>query len=184
MLKTKPSKRTAKAPVIPLASAAVSKLKSNASKDLAQRWGAEAIRAGWVALPSIILEKQHALSLEPIDINIILQIAKHWFDAGKLPHPSKGSIAKSMNVSPRTVQKHVAKLEGLGFIKRIARYGARGSQSSQFDFAGLALAIEPFAKEALKQREEKRKLKLEQLRRRKPQVTTPDDDADSDVDAA
>ncbi len=39
--------------------------------------------AGWTAIPSIILDKQHALGLDPIDVNILLQLAKHWWFNGK-----------------------------------------------------------------------------------------------------
>jgi predicted transcriptional regulator len=142
-------------------------------KDLPAKWGAEAIQAGWVALPSIVLERQDALGLDPIDVNVILHIAKHWFDPGNLPHPSKGSIAKAMNLSPRTVQKHISRLHELGFLKRIERRGpkgTRGSQTSKFDFSGLAAKIKPYAIEALEQREEARMRKLERLRRKRPLV--------------
>ncbi len=44
-------------------------------------------------LPSIILEKQHALGLDAIDVNILLQLARHWWYRDNPPHPSKASIA-------------------------------------------------------------------------------------------
>lgn len=149
-------------------------------KDLPAKWGTEAIQAGWVALPSIMLERQAALGLDPIDVNIILHIAKHWFDPGNLPHPSKGSIAKAMNLTPRTVQKHISRLHDLGFLKRIERRGpkgTRGSQTSKFDFSGLAAQIKPYAIEALQQRAEVRMRNLERLRRKKPQVAVEEDEA-------
>ena len=128
------------------------------------------IMAGWVALPAVILEKQDALGLEPMDLNIILQIAKHWWDATNLPHPSKATIARALQCDPRTVQRRIAALEAAGFIRRIERRGprgSRGSQTSQYDLSGLVKAATPYAIEALKQREEVRQKQLARLRRKK-----------------
>jgi DNA-binding transcriptional regulator YhcF (GntR family) len=126
-----------------------------------------------VALPSIILERQDALGLDALDINIILHIAKHWFEAGNLPHPSKGSIAKAMQVTPRTVQKRIARLHDEGFLRRIERRGpkgSKGSQTSEFEFNGLVEKATPYAVEAVQQREKFRQLKLERLRRKRARV--------------
>lgn len=84
------------------------------SQQLRAKWGQDLISAGWVAFPSTILERQDALGLDAIDINIILQITKHWFEPGALPHPSKANIARAMGIAPRTVQKRLAKLEAVG----------------------------------------------------------------------
>jgi type VI protein secretion system component Hcp len=88
---------------------------------------------------------------------------------------SKGSIAEAMRVTPRTVQKRIAALHELGFLRRIERRGpkgSKGSQTSQFDFAGLIEEATPLAVEALRQREEVRKMKLDRLRRKKPRMET------------
>jgi len=142
-------------------------------KQLQAKWGRDLLAAGWVALPSIILERQDALGLDAIDINIILHIAKHWFEAGNLPHPSKGSIAKAMQVTPRAVQKRIARLENEGFLRRIERRGpkgSKGSQTSEFEFTGLIEKATPHAIEAVQQREKFRQLRLERLRRKKARV--------------
>lgn len=139
-------------------------------KVLQAKWGAELIAAGWVALPSIILERQEALGLDSMDINIILHIAKHWFEPGNLPHPSKGSIAKAMQVTPRAVQKRLAALENLGFLKRIERRGekgTKGSQTSEFDLGGLIKEARVHAVAAMTEREKIRQMKLERLRRKR-----------------
>jgi Mn-dependent DtxR family transcriptional regulator len=57
-----------------------------------------------------------------------------------LPHPSKSSIAKAMQMTPRAVQKRIARLEDEGFLRRIERRGPRGSkgsQTSEFDLSAL-----------------------------------------------
>lgn len=145
------------------------------AKQLQRKWGPELLGAGWVALPSIILERQDALGLDALDINIILHIAKHWFEAANLPHPSKGSIARAMSVTPRTVQKRISILHELGFLRRIERRGpkgTKGSQTSQFDFTGLIEKATPLAIEAVREREEIRQMRMARLSRRKPRVET------------
>lgn len=142
------------------------------------KWGRDLIRAGWVALPSIILERQEALGLDALDINIILHIAKHWFAPGKLPHPSKGSIAKAMGVSPRTVQKRISRLHDEGFLRRIERRGpkgSKGSQTSEFDFSGLIAKATPHAVAALNEREKIRRMRLERLTRKRVPAGLPGD---------
>lgn len=143
---------------------------------LQAKWGTELIAAGWVALPSIILERQEALGLDAMDINIILHIAKHWFEPSNLPHPSKGSIAKAMQVTPRAVQKRIAALENLGFLKRIERRGekgTKGSQTSEFDLGGLIKEAQVHAVAATTEREKIRKMKLERLGRKRVVVEEP-----------
>lgn len=36
------------------------------------------MKAGWTALPNVIFERQRALGLDAIDVNIILHIASYW----------------------------------------------------------------------------------------------------------
>ncbi|MBX3260378.1 MAG: helix-turn-helix domain-containing protein [Labilithrix sp.] len=137
---------------------------------LKARWGVPAIDAGWTALPSVLLEKQAALQLDPTDINIILHIAKHWWEADRHAHPSKGSIAKAMQVSPRHIQKRIKALEEAKFIKRIPRWNEKGSLSSEYDLSGLVKAVEGFAKEALIERAAKKKMTAERIHRKRPKV--------------
>ena len=44
-----------------------------------EKWTRTLMDAGWTVLPSIILEKQHALGLDAVDVNILLQLARHWW---------------------------------------------------------------------------------------------------------
>jgi len=48
-----------------------------------------AAAGGWrlsrAALPTIVLQKQAALDLKPIDVNILMQIAKHWWGTESAP---------------------------------------------------------------------------------------------------
>jgi hypothetical protein len=44
-----------------------------------KKWGPTIWRAGWTAVPTVLLDKQHALNLEPIDLTILLQLFKRWW---------------------------------------------------------------------------------------------------------
>lgn len=147
--------------------------KDGKKQELTQKWGKPLINAGWVAFPFVILERQDALGLDATDINIILHIAKHWFEAERLPHPAKGSIAQAMGMTPRAIQKRLASLEANGFLKRIERRdpkGGKGNLSSKYDLKGLIEKATPFAEEALQQREEKREADKDRLSRKKPRT--------------
>ena len=69
-------------------------------KVIDKRWSKPLTKAGWTALPNIVLDKQHVLRLRPIDINILMQIAKHWWQAEAAPFPSIETIAAAIGVTP------------------------------------------------------------------------------------
>lgn len=58
-----------------------------------EKWTSTLMDAGWTVIPSIVLEKQAALGLDAIDVNILLHLAKHWWYRENPPHPAKTSIA-------------------------------------------------------------------------------------------
>lgn len=123
---------------------------TNKPSDNERKWGAKILQAGWTLLPSILLEKQHALGLRPIDINVLMQLLKHWWRADTMPYPAKETLALAMNVSPRTVQRSIALMERLGFVRRLKRPGPQGTNEISFD--GLISRLEPHALEAIEER--------------------------------
>jgi len=124
-----------------------------------EKWTTVLMEAGWTVFPSIILEKQQALGLDPIDINILLQLARHWWYSDNPPHPSKAAIAKCLNVDRSTVRKHIARMERDGFISRATRFDANiGRQEPNgYRFDGLIAHATPFANEFIALREKQRK---------------------------
>ena len=76
------------------------KIKVNEAK-----WSKPLMAAAWTAMPSVIIEKQEALELDALDMNIILHLSHYWWTPDNLPHPSVETIAKAVGVKPRTVQK-------------------------------------------------------------------------------
>jgi predicted transcriptional regulator len=135
-----------------------------------EKWSPVLMDAGWTVLPSIILEKQHALGLDAVDVNILLQLARHWWFSDNPPHPSKATIAECIGVDPSTVRRHIARMEKVGFIRREARYSKKygGQDTNTYHFAGLIKEATPFAKESIATREQRRAEDAVRRRRKKP----------------
>ena len=134
---------------------------------LEHRWGKSLIDAGWVAFPSVFLQRQQALGLDPLDVNILLQLADHWWERDNLPFPSKKTLADRIGVKPRTIQRHIARMETAGFIKRIERrHSHGGNKTNRYSFDGLIKEAERFAQEILKERANRKREKSERNTRK------------------
>lgn len=121
------------------------------------KWTAILMDAGWTALPSIILEKQHAFGLDAIDVNIILHLARYWWRKEQPPYPSKRTIAECMGIDVSTVRRRIAKMEKNGFVQRIYRNDAKhGQQTNVYLFDGLIKKATPYAQEAIEERTRQR----------------------------
>jgi DNA-binding Lrp family transcriptional regulator len=146
-----------------------------------EKWSSVLMDAGWTVLPSIILEKQHALGLDPIDLNILMHLARHRWYSDNLPHPSKGSIARCMGIDPSTVRRHIAQMERDGFIKREVRYTKRkfgGQHTNKYHFDGLIKAAMPHAEEFIALREKQRSEDADRRRRKRPAPSLVVDNTD------
>lgn len=140
------------------------------------KWTKPLIDAGWNAIPSIIIEKQEALGLDAIDMNIIVHLSNYWWHADNLPCPSVATIAKAIGVEPRTVQKRIKALHELGLLTRTERRKTRrGSDTNLYSFEGLIAAVLPYAQEKLAEREKRRQAEAERLRRKRPNLTVVSD---------
>lgn len=121
-----------------------------------EKWTKTLMESGWVALPSIILEKQQALGLTAMDINILLYLFTYWWTADNKPRPAKSTIAEAIGVSPRTVQRRIAAMEKAGFIRREERrLSKEGSKPNLYHFDGLIKEITPFALEKIEIKKER-----------------------------
>ncbi len=131
------------------------------------------MEAGWTVLPSIILEKQDALGLDPIDVNILMQLARHWWYSDNPPHPSKAAMAKCMGIDPSTVRRHIARMEAGGFIRREKRFTKKkfgGQDTNIYHFDGLIKEATPYAEEFIKLREKQRSEDEDRRNSKKPKL--------------
>ena len=136
-----------------------------------KKWSKPLMDAGWTALPSVIIENQKQLGLSPLDLNIVLYLASKWWTAEGKPFPSKSTMAKAMDVHPRTIQKHIAGLEGAGYIRREERRTPTGSKTNLYHLDGLIKAAKPFADEKLAEMKNKAEIaKRRQERRGAPKL--------------
>jgi predicted transcriptional regulator len=141
-------------------------------KAVEKKWTRPLADAGWTALPNVIFERQHALGLDPLDINIILHLASYWWKAGNDPYPSKSTIAAAIGVNPRTVQRHIAKLEAAGFVSRTARSSKKsGRLSNQYSFTGLIKECTPFALERIEEKKKRMSEATARAKRKRPLLT-------------
>lgn len=152
-------------------STALNKAEAETLKRNEQKWSKTLMQAGWNALPSIIIEKQEALGLDAIDMNIIVHLSNYWWNAERLPQPSVATIAKAIGVTERTVQKRITALVGLGLMSRQERRKTRfGSATNLYGFEGLIEAAKPYAVEKIAQREQRQQEERERLSRKKPKL--------------
>lgn len=134
-----------------------------------KKWSPVLMNAGWTVIPSVILERQQALGLDAMDINILLHLAKHWWYSDNPPHPSKQSIAESIGVDKSTVRRRIAQMEKDGLIKRENRFHKKyGQKANSYHFDGLITAATPFAKEAIEAREQQKKEVSKRRIRKRP----------------
>lgn len=131
---------------------ATSKTKSAANRLKAEkRWGKDAFGAGFTIVPNVLLEKLHALGLEPLDLCIILFLAKFWWEADAPPFPAKKTIATALGKSPRQIQRRLGLLEDMQLIARDRRRGDHATNTYLFD--GLIAKLAPHGREAREERE-------------------------------
>ncbi len=120
------------------------------------KWKPELLRAGWVLFPNVLIEKQQELGLDPIDLNIVLHLAAHWWVPEVLPRPSKVRMATAMKLSERTLQRRLARLDKRGLVRRIVRGTSSNSKTNSYDLSGLIAAATPLAEDMALERAQKR----------------------------
>lgn len=134
-----------------------------------KKWTKTLMDAGWTAIPNVIIERQKAIGLDSLDMNIILHLSTYWWTADNKPRPAKGTIAQAIGVNPRTIQRRIAKLENDGLIKREQkRILGKGSKPNVYHFDGLISAARKFAVEKLEHMAQRRKERDASIARKGP----------------
>jgi hypothetical protein len=121
------------------------------------KWSGQVMKHGYTPLPNLLLRAQGKLKITPVQLNVLVQLAEHWWEADKDPFPAKERIATRMGKSPRQIQRYISDLEKRGLVKRVKRYSGRKAQTSNgYSLNGLVAklkAVEPeFAKEIAQSR--------------------------------
>ena len=96
--------------------------KEENQKTLESKWGKDTVNMGWTGVPNILIERQQALDLKPLEVNILLILLRYWWDASTPPYPSKRTIGDMVNKDESTIRKCMAGLEKKGFIKEKSNF--------------------------------------------------------------
>lgn len=121
------------------------------SKVLEEKWGKQAIEAGFTVLPDVLFRNQTALKLKPLDMLILLHLASYWWNPKENPWPGKTRLANGIGVDPRTVQRAIKKMEELGYVTRILRKAKAGDNlTNQYDLKGLKAVLKGLAEAELR----------------------------------
>lgn len=138
-------------------------------KKVAAKWSKPLAESGWTSFPNVIFERQQALQLTPLDLNILLHLAGNWWSPGSNPFRTKKSLALAIGVHPRTIQKRIEEMERWGYIKRIYRKAGVGDNlPNEYDLSGLIEKVRPFAEEKLAERAKREAEKTATITRKKP----------------
>jgi predicted transcriptional regulator len=168
MSSTEISPKAPSAPTAPPTTAEGGTPKTPELRKLEQKWTKQLIAAGYAAVPNVIILRQRAFGLDSVDLNILLQLICYWWDADKLPFPSKATLAQAIGCHQTTIRRRLQKMEAGGLIKRIPRKSAAGGNSSnQYDLAPLIAAAQPYAQEELQRIEDTKAEKMKRLSRKK-----------------
>lgn len=137
------------------------KTKKPRRRENVKKWTATVLKAGFTWIPSVLFLKQKELRLSSQELNVLLQLACHWWKADNPPRLAKSTLADRMGVSPSTVQRCVRKLVSKGLLERVARRDDKnGQRSNNYLLKPLVDALHPLAIEVTKQREAKKAAKL------------------------
>jgi predicted transcriptional regulator len=145
------------------------------SKKNEKKWGKAAMAAGYTIIPDVLLKAQRALGLDSLDLNILLHLVKHWWEAERAPYLGKSSIAELIGVNESTVRRRIFALEKAGLLKRVRRSDpTKGDQTNAIDLSPLVKKLEPHAEKALELIQERKAHKaLRDKRLKKTAGKTP-----------
>lgn len=136
-----------------------------------EKWGKDLWKAGWVAFPAVIIERQRPMSLDHTDLAILLLLANYWWSKDEHPRPAVSTMATILGVHSRTVQRHLNKLVAQGCLAKHLRPRPDGDNDTNlYDFGPLIKLATEHAKEVLAQREAARKEKLRRATRGRPRA--------------
>lgn len=126
------------------------KAKPAKANTLEKKWGAEALSHGFMTIPSLLLQAQARLKITPTQMNVLLQLVEHWWEADRKVFPSTKAIGDRIRLGPKQVQRHVRALEIKGLLTRKARFRDGSQTSNEYDLNGLVKKLKLIAADVTK----------------------------------
>jgi len=106
-------------------------------------WGKAVLAHGYTGIPSILIQAQSRLRLNPVKMNIIIQLLDYWREPDRRPFPSKKELAERINMTEKTIQNNIRALQKDGLIERVYRYTRHGDPDSNiYNLDGLVNRIQ------------------------------------------
>jgi predicted transcriptional regulator len=145
--------------------------KADTRKSSEKKYGKPVMDLGFCIVPSLLMQAQARLGINPVQFNIIMHLADIWWEKEHRPWPKKQLLAERMDMSERQIQRQIAELESAGLVQRIERTRpGRGKTSNEYDLSGLVKklkALEPEFTEMKQENQKRRKnVALPQHRRK------------------
>lgn len=147
------------------------KPKADPRKASEKKYGKPVMNLGFCIVPSLLMQAQARLGINPVQFNIIMHLADIWWDAAQRPWPKKQLLAERMGMSERQVQRQIAELESAGLVQRIGRTRpGRGKTSNEYDLSGLVKRLKELEPEftEMKQENQKRRKAVALPKHRRP----------------
>jgi len=113
-----------------------------ANYSIRDKWG-EALDNGFVVIPSALIRYQYKLGISDGEVVALMNLLMSWWKVDELPFPSTATLATRMNVTPRTVQRHIERLEEKRLIKRIwsAERREKHRTIARYDMNGIVAEL-------------------------------------------
>lgn len=134
------------------------KPKADTRKTSEKKYGKPVMDLGFCIVPSLLMQAQARLGINPVQFNIIMHLADIWWDVAQRPWPKKQLLAERMGMSERQVQRQIAELESAGLVQRIERTRpGRGKTSNEYDLSGLVKRLKELEPEFTEMKQENQK---------------------------
>ena len=105
------------------------------------RYGSEALREGYTAIPNMLLKHYRQLGLSTGELVCVQELCSFWWDE-RLPHPAVSTLAARMGKCVRQVQSYLGGLQRRGLLEILPRQGAGGERlTNAYDLRLLFAAL-------------------------------------------
>jgi len=125
-------------------------------------WGKAVYSHGYAGIPSILIRGQRRLGLNPMQMNICIQLLDYWFEPARKPFPTKKELAQRIGCTEKTIQNNIRELEEAKLVQRQQRRTAAGDWNSNiYDLSGLVAKVQALEPEFAQERQERAERKTQ-----------------------
>lgn len=127
---------------------------------LNQKWGKATMDANYTVIPSALIKGQARLGIDAMELAVLVHLLDHWWQADKMPWPSKKTLGERLRVSDKTIQRAMVRLEQGKLIKRNPRFHKTGGRTSnEYDLTPLVERLKPIAADLVQAAKDAQKIK-------------------------